>query len=153
MSTKGSKKSSTRSTGVSRQRANEVLEIEDKLNYILGPKGPMTKADKARALFRLGADLKDAVELLNMAYSQALMLWKEYERLSVEVNGTKPLQLSPTQVRYLTQDGHAIVKVDKENGAFCQGCGAQLIFSLKWLGFVHAHSSVDPTKIEDYYPQ
>jgi len=62
-----------------------------------------------------------------------------------------PLQLTPAQVRFLTQDGHVVVKIDKEAGAVCRNCNCKLAFSLRWLGFVHADSEAEPTDLEDRY--
>lgn len=63
------------------------------------------------------------------------------------------LQLSPTQTRILTQDGHRVIKVDTGDGrgVICRNCEQRLDFSLRWLGFVHASSASDPTEHEDRY--
>ncbi len=131
--------------------------------------GPGTKADRARALYELGCDRTDVVELLSMSYSQAHSIWKEFDhaaqgdRVRVvrekgrAINGSedqsnrRALRLSPAQTRYITQDGHVILRVDKDTGAECIECGKLVTFSLRWLGFVHTRSKADPTKIEDHY--
>lgn len=144
--------------------------------------GPGSKADRARALFALGCDRADVVELLDMAYSQAHSIWKKMEDASGSSHaaGTRvrkvrqdheadrggsrpavrslyrhPLQLSPAQTRILTQDGHRVVKVDTGDGrgVICRQCEKSLQFSLRWLGFVHTKSKKDPTDIEDFNPQ
>ena len=144
---------------------------------------PGTKADRARALFVLGCERTEVVELLDMAYSQAHSIWKKMEDADGSSHadqsrvptvrqdheraggGSKPegrthlrghsnvLQLSPTQTRILTQDGHRVIKVDTGDGrgVICRNCEQRLDFSLRWLGFVHASSASDPTKHEDRY--
>lgn len=131
--------------------------------------GPGSKSDKARELFRLGCERTDAVELLGITYGQAHTCWKQVKEdwtpsrapggrnfakaVEAEARRQNNMQYSPTQIRYLTQDGHRIKKVDKETGPECQKCGAHLTFSLTWLGFVHTHSSAEPTQIEERYPE
>jgi hypothetical protein len=147
---------------------------------------PDTKADRARALFGLGCERTDVVELLSMNYSQAHSIWKKMQNGNVVSRGTtspvpnhgysgrpksssvlessgvgskegsavphsRQLHFSPTQTRFITQDGHVVVRVDKDRGPFCRNCGKSLDFSLKWLGFVHQGSSSEPTGIEDRY--
>lgn len=148
--------------------------------------GGGTKADRARALFDLGCDRNDVVQLLDMSYSQAHSIWKSRGRndhgsqrsapdarpvartghrrskegnldwlskLDESVDREEPttLFLSPSQVRYVTQDGHAIVRVDTRGGPRCRNCDRPLTFSLKWLGFVHTYSQAVPTNVEDHY--
>lgn len=131
-----------------------------------------SKADRARELFGLGCERTEVVELLDMSYSQAHSIWKQLESGGGGVEGWQPsyrgkakrkeveaearvqanLHFSPTQVRYVTQDGHRIVRIDTERGPECRRCGAHLTFSLEWLAFVHSFSSEDPTEIIDKYP-
>lgn len=136
--------------------------------------GPGSKSDKARELFRIGCERTDAVELLGITYGQAHTCWKQVKEdwqpqvrggsgpgsggrfakaVEAEARRQLNLQFSPAQVRYLTQDGHRIKKVDKDGETVCNQCGATLAFSLMWLGFVHAYSKAEPTQIEEKYPE
>lgn len=155
-----------------------VNDLENEIIRLVEGEG--TKAWRARALFTLGCDRTDVVELLDMAYSQAHQLWKKMEAANgsshavnprvrkvrqdneADRGGSRPsihplhrhtLQLSPAQTRILTQDGHRVIKVDTGDGrgVICRNCERPLQFSLKWLGFVHTKSKKDPTAIEDNY--
>lgn len=130
-----------------------------------------SKSDRARELFALGCDRTDVVELLDMSYSQAHSLWKRMQEgntgetwqpsyrgrakasdVEAEARRQNNIQLSPTQIRYVTQEGHRVVKEDTERGPECKRCGAHLSFSLVYLAFVHTFSKEEPTAIEDKYP-
>lgn len=131
--------------------------------------GPGTKADRARALFALGCDRTDVVELLEMTYSQAHSIYKKgldngfaapAAKVSVSKRGTdaragggfaRTLRLSPSQTRFIDQDGHTVIRVDKDSGPVCRSCDRPLTFALVYLGFVHTDSKSEPTNIEDRY--
>lgn len=135
--------------------------------------GEGTKSDKARALFVLGLTKTEVAELVPMNYSQAHSVWvKEGYVATPRVRANKAsmselrddptsghrrltnnraLFLTPAQTRYVTQDGHEVVRVDKQSGAECLNCGRTVQFSLKWLGFVHKFSEFEPTGAEDRY--
>lgn len=141
------------------------------IDKVLNMKG--TKADKARALFVLGLEKTEVAELVPMNYSQAHSVWvKEGYVAAPRVRANKPgvsvlraddeaghrgltskraLFLTPVQTRYATQDGHEVVRVDRNTGAECYNCGKPVQFSLKWLAFVHTFSKKDPTDLEDRY--
>lgn len=130
------------------------------------------KSDKARALFELGLEKTEVAELVPMNYSQAHSVWKGMYgdtgarvRPKVQVPGVRQdgardpdsrsdrrsLFLTPAQVRYITQDGHEVVRVDKRTGAECYNCGQPVAFVLSYLGFVHKWSKSEPTDMEDRY--
>lgn len=145
--------------------------------------GPGTKADRARALFALGCDRTDVVELLGMNYSQAHSIYVKglqngSSRSAAASQGSSDssnprsgkanayvgpsrggrsnshryaLQLSPSQTRVATQDGHQVIKLDRESGVVCRNCEEPLIYSIRWLAFIHTFSKQDPTDLEDYY--
>lgn len=148
----------------------EADRLAKQIDQIVDGEG--TKANKARELFGLGCERTDVVELLGMSYSQAHSIWKQIQSgepakagwqrssnakvpqkaVEEEARRQNNLAFSPMQVRYATQDGHRIVRVDTERGPECRRCGAHLSFSLQWLAFLHTFSSEDPTEIQDKYP-
>lgn len=135
------------------------------LERIIGGEG--TKSAKARALYALGCERTDAVELLGMNYSQAHSVWKEMQnglparqpRKDRSQNGTwsptigevapRRLNLRPTQVRVATQDGHEVLR--DLDGTHCTECDREIGFSLRYLAFIHEKSKKEPTKLEDRY--
>lgn len=142
------------------------MSLEDDLVRIID--GPGTKADRARQLFALGCDRSDVSELLDMSYSQAHQIYKRLQEDGASVRSTASvrklreehegvgrsrhsLRMSPTQVRVATQDGHRVIRVDKESGPVCRNCDRTLNFSIKWLAFVHTGSKADPVSLEDHY--
>lgn len=136
---------------------------------------PSTKSDKARALYALGLEKTEVAELVPMNYSQAHSVWVKggfggssnggptagVRRLRQDDEGhsgqpqsdRRALHLTPTQTRYVTHDGHEVVRVDKLSGAECYSCGERVVFSIFWLGFVHAKSKEEPTNVEDRYAE
>lgn len=131
--------------------------------------GPGSKADRARALFTLGLVRSEVVELIGMTYSQAHGIYKRLQdgqdhpdpvqgearqdHRHENGKGAHPagLRLSPSQVRIATQDGHEVIRVDKQGGTTCRNCDRKLVYSIEWLAFVHAASKKDPTELEDRY--
>ena len=75
------------------------MDFEKELERIV--EGPGTKADRARALFALGCDRTDVVELLTMSYSQAHQLWKAVKNGTAQ-DGSKP------RVREVRQESEAV---------------------------------------------
>lgn len=143
-------------------------QIQKQLDKIVEGEG--TKAGKARALFALdiGLERKDVVDLLDMSYSQVHSIWKSLgnesepraagghfqKAVEHEARRQNNMRFSPSQTRYVTQDGHVVVRVDDKAGhPVCRNCNATLDFSLAWLAFVHKFSKKDPTHIEDRYEQ
>lgn len=138
-----------------------------------------TKSDKARALFALGLTKTEAAELIPMNYSQAQSVWSKEGYASTraakaaripaqarvrgmrqDANGDsqqrrsdgRALYLTPAQTRYITQDGHEVIRVDRaQDGATCLKCGKEVRFDLRYLGFVHKWSKSEPTNLEDRY--
>lgn len=149
--------------------STKISDLEHQIVTIVEGEG--TKANKARELFGLGCERTDVVELLDMSYSQAHSIYKalesgepakegwqrtrtgKYTKADVEVEARRQnnLHYSPMQVRYATQDGHRIVRVDTDRGPECRRCGAHLSFSIQWLAFLHTFSDEDPTEIQDKY--
>lgn len=149
---------------------SEAIDLAKKIDAIVDQAG--SKADRARELFALGCERTDVVELLEMSYSQAHSIWKAMQaggesaeawqpsyrgkakrkEVEAEARAQSNLHYSPSQIRYITQEGHKIIRADTERGPECRKCGAHLTFSLQWLGFVHTFSSQEPTAIEDKYP-
>ena len=67
-------------------------------------------------------------------------------------NRDRALYLTPAQTRYITQDGHEVIRVDTiDKGAICYNCEKGVFFDLRWLGFVHKGSKSEPSAIEDRY--
>lgn len=151
--------------------SREALDLAKVIKRIVSSGG--TKADRARQLFDLGCDRTDVVELLGMTYGQAHSIWKEThggngtpqrakgsqdQGAADNVAPAGPptrftLRLSPSQTRVATQDGHRIIKVDREASTECRECGKRLTYSIHWLAFVHSGSQSDPTELEDYYAE
>lgn len=152
----------------------EVRRLTKAIEKIVASEG--TKAERARALYTLGCDLPDVVELLEMNYSQAHSIRKKMidaesrrsagspsdgdgatagEREAPDSGGHsgRVLFLSPSQTRYATQDGHVVVRVDTDHGPECRQCRGPLVFTLQYLAFVHQFSNAQPTKLEDFYVQ
>lgn len=143
-------------------------EAQKALDRIIS--GPGSKADRARALFNLGCDRTEVVELLGMSYSQAHSIYKRLQDVKEDQasqvrgsgredhrdevrKGVHPfaLRLSPSQTRIATHNGHEVIRVDREGGAICRNCQRAVTFSIKWLAFVHTDSKKDPTDLEDRY--
>lgn len=129
--------------------------------------GEGTKSAKARALYALGCDRTDAVELIGMNYSQAHSVWaqvqsgiepvgrgrrSEKQQAIIDRKAENRMRFSPTQVRYVTQSGHRIIRVDDHSGQpICRECQGPLTFSIEWLAFLHTFSTEEPKDIEDHY--
>lgn len=137
------------------QRTDDLAAtMEKRLAEILGSE--QSRADKARALFDLGCDRADVVDLTGMSYSQAHGIWAKRSQPEgrPEVDqpaGTSTMYTSPHQVRYATQNGHEIIRVDTQRGPECRNCGRSLEFVLKHLAFLHVGSTEEPTALEDRY--
>lgn len=148
----------------------KFTSLEAELEKIIN--SPGTKSDRARALFALGCDRSDVVELLGMNYSQAHSIYaKEFANGRAATvparagkkaagdqwspthpaNGSHPsrLNLRPAQVRVVTQDGHEVLR--DLDGTHCTECDRDITYSLKCLAFVHTNSKKEPTKLEDRY--
>jgi hypothetical protein len=143
----------------------EIVECED------------TKANKARALFDVGCDRSDVVELLDMSYSQAHSIWKK-RRAYVNSDGSisDPSASVRADGRGRAKKASGGVQLDAGSAGVAES-GERPVFHLsphqtryiqqdghyivrvdtrrgpEWLGFIHEGSPNDPTDIQDHYVQ